>query len=407
MARELDVVLHGATGFVGRLTAQHLAEHGHGARIGLSGRSRARLEQVRDELGPSAAGWPLLVTESHDVGSVRELAASTTVVVSTVGPYAVHGMPLVEACAEASTHYADLTGEVLFVRRSIDAAHERAQASGARIVHACGFDAVPSDLSVLLLHEAAGRLGETTLAVEALKGGVSGGTLASIRGQLEEVRRDSAARRLMLDPYALSPDRSAEPAGGRERDGWLPGRVEDVGWTAPFVMAPFNTRVVRRSNAVLGWDYGRDFRYREVVATGKGPRGPVTGLAMTAGLGALAAGLALPPTRALLDRLLPGAGDGPSERTRREGHFRVRTRTRTPDGRRWVATVAAQGDPGYAATAVMLGESALALAQPDGLPDRAGVLTPATGIGVALVERLRDRGFTLEVSSGEPVKGTG
>src|SRR5919112_1409166 len=396
MARELDVVLHGATGFVGRITARHLAQHAHGARIGLSGRSRQRLEQVRDGLGPAAADWPLLVADVADSTSLHALAELANVVASTVGPYARYGLPLVMACARAGTHYADLTGEVLFARRSIDAAHALAARTGARIVHACGFDSVPSDLGVLLLHEAAGELTATTLVVESMRGGVSGGTIDSVRSQLDEGRRDATARRLMLDPYALSSERDAEPDLGPERDVLLPGRDRDIGWTAPFVMAPFNTRVVRRSNMLSGWAYGRTFRYREVMAAGPTPVGPVVAAAVTAGLVGLVGGLAFPPTRTLLDRMLPVPGEGPSERTQREGSFRVRTHSSTPSGRRWVATVAAHGDPGYAATAVMLGQSALALATSDQLPDRAGVLTPATGIGRPLIDRLQAQGFTLD-----------
>jgi short subunit dehydrogenase-like uncharacterized protein len=398
MARDLDVILHGATGFVGRITARHLAQHAGGARIGLSGRSRLRLEEVRDGLGPAAADWPLLVADAADSASLQALAESATVVATTVGPYARHGLPLVMACARAGTHYADLTGEVLFVRRSIDAAHALAARTGARVVHSCGFDSVPSDLGVLALHEAAAELTATTLVVESMRGGVSGGTIDSVRGQLDEVRRDPNARRLMLDPYALSSDRDAEPQLGPQRDVLLPGHDPDLGWTAPFVMAPFNTRVVRRSNMLTGWAYGRTFRYREVMAAGPTPVGPVVGAAVTAGLAGLIGGLAFRSTRTLLDRVLPAPGQGPSEKTQREGRFRIRTHTRTPSGQRWVATIAAHGDPGYAATAVMLGQSALALAASDELPDRAGVLTPATGIGRPLIDRLQAHGFTLDVA---------
>ena len=408
-ARELDVVLLGATGFVGRLTAEHLALAAPpGARIGLAGRSAERLAAVRAGLGSVAEGWPLLVADSADPVALARLAERTAVVVTTVGPYSRHGLPLVEACARAGTDCADLTGEVPFVRRSMDAFHEVAAASGARVVHGCGFDAVPSDLGVLLAAEAArsdgaGPLTATTLLVREARGGVSGGTIESVRGVVDAARTDAAVRRLLADPYALSPDRGAEPdreAGAEpERSprgvAWEP----DLGtWTAPFAMASFNTRVVRRSSALAGWAYGRGFRYREVVACGPGLRGLLRATAVTTGLGAVLAASALPPARALLDRLLPGPGEGPSERTRREGRFRVEVVAATASGARYTATVAATGDPGYAATAVMLGESALCLAlDRDRLPDRAGVLTPATAMGAALVDRLRAAGMVLSV----------
>ena len=406
MGRDLDVVVFGATGFVGRLTAEHLAAAApRDVRIGLAGRSRDRLQAVRDGLGDRAADWPLLVADSADDASLARLAGATTVVATTVGPYARYGLPLVRACAAAGTHYADLTGEVLFVRRSIDAAHETAVGTGARIVHSCGFDSVPSDLGVLLAAEqaradGAGELTDTTLLLVSARGGVSGGTVDSVRGLVDEARSSGEARRLLADPYSLSPDRPAEPDLGGERDSFGVRRESalDGRWTAPFVMASFNTRIVRRSNALTGWAYGRGFRYREVMGVGRSPLAPVLAGAVAAGVGGLLAGLALPPTRFVLDRVLPAPGEGPGEKARQAGHFRTETTAGTTGGARYRATVAAKGDPGYAATAVMLGESALALAL-DGerLPDRAGVLTPATGIGQPLVDRLRDAGMTLEV----------
>jgi short subunit dehydrogenase-like uncharacterized protein len=221
--RELDVVVFGATGFAGRLVAGYLAGHAAGGvRIGLAGRSEQRLAGVRAGLGAAAAAWPLLVADSADPVSLAALARAARVVVTTVGPYRARGLGLVQACAGAGTDYADLTGEVLFIRDSIDRWHEVAAGTGARVVHCCGFDSVPSDLGVLL-HQAAradgaGDLLDTTLVVRALRGGVSGGTLASMMGQQDEVGASAERRRLVSDPYALSPDRAAEPDLGDERD---------------------------------------------------------------------------------------------------------------------------------------------------------------------------------------------
>lgn len=403
---DLDLVLYGASGFVGRLTAEHLAAHApDGVRIGLGGRSAAKLLAVREGLGPRAADWPVVVADSSDPEQIDALVARTRVVATTVGPYGRYGLPLVEACARTGTHYCDLTGEVLFVRQVADRFHDVARASGARVVPACGFDAVPSDLGVFVLHEraqaeGAGELEDTTLVVEQIRGGISGGTIDSMRTLIDTIRTDAEARQIALDPYALSPDRAAEPDLG-ERDSVGVRRHAELGgvWTAPFVMATYNTRIVRRSNALLGWAYGRRFRYSEVVATGRSPLAPLLAGAVAVGTGTLAFGMVLPPTRLLLDRLLPSPGEGPSEKTRKNGRFRVRVHTRTSSGARYESIVAAQGDPGYAATAVMLGQSALALAlDGDRLPAAAGVLTPATGIGSALVDRLRDAGFTLEAA---------
>lgn len=403
--REHDVVVFGATGFVGLLTAKHLVDHGpDGLRLALGGRSREKLERVRAELGPQAADLPIVVADSHDEQALAQLARSTKVVATTVGPYFKHGLPLVHACADAGTDLADLTGETLFMRRSIDEADGRAKATGARIVHTCGFDSVPSDLGVLLLHRHAaehrlGELGDTTLVVKATRGGFSGGTIDSLRGQLDEARASKEARRLMTDPYALSPDRAKEPKLGNERDPVGVSRDDALGgFLAPFVMGVVNTRVVRRSNALQDFAYGRHFRYRELMLGGGLPLGPAKAAAIAGGIAGLVAGLAIPPTRAVLDRVLPDPGEGPSEQAREKGFFRIDTHTRTANGTRLVCEIEAQGDPGYKATAVMLGESALALAlDRTQLPDTAGVLTPATGIGTVLADRLRAAGHRYDV----------
>lgn len=401
-ARDHDVVVLGATGFVGALTAEHLARHAPpGARVALAGRSRDRLERVRADLPERAHDWPLLVADVDDPASLAALATSTRVVVSTVGPYLRHGLPVVEACARAGTHYADLTGEVPFIRTAIDGFDAVARASGARLVHACGYDSVPSDLGVLTLHrrvaaDGAGTL-ERVLTVARARGGVSGGTVASVRGIVELAARDASARRLLADPFALSPDRAAEPTTPQPPTSPGPARLSDGAWVAPFPMASVNSRVVRRSNALQGWAYGRGLRYGEASATGRGARGALTAAGLTVGLGLGAAALALPPARALLDRVLPAPGTGPDERTRAEGWFRMELRATTSSGRRYEAVAAGPGDPGYAATAVMLGEAALALAlDHPRLPDRAGSLTPAAGLGDVLVERLRAAGHTYD-----------
>lgn len=399
--REFDIVLFGASGFVGRLTAGYLAEYApEGTRIALAGRSRAKMAEVGD-----GTGWPVLVADAHDPHSMAELAGRTRVVVSTVGPYARHGLNLVAECAKAGTDYADLTGEVLFMRETIARYHELAQASGARIVHSCGFDSIPSDLGVLLAYQAAaadqaGGLLGTTLVVTRLKGGFSGGTLASAMGEWDEIRSDPGQRKNAGDPFALSPDRTSEPHLGRQPDLQRVGLDRELGiWVGPFPMAAINTRVVRRSNALQDWAYGRDFRYREVTGFGSGPAAPVRAGLTAAALAGAAAVLASKPARRLFRPLIPDPGQGPSEKRRRTGYFDIEVHTRTSGGARYVSKVAARGDPGYQATSVMLGESALCLAaQPPGtagMPDRAGVLTPATAMGNALVSRLKAAGMTL------------
>jgi short subunit dehydrogenase-like uncharacterized protein len=401
--RELDVVVFGATGFVGRLLAEYLAEHApSGVRVGLAGRSEAKLAEIRGQLPKAAADWPLLVADSGDPASLARMAESTKVVATTVGPYRPQGINVVEACVAAGTAYCDLAGEPLFIRDSIDRFHDEAARKGVRIVHCCGFDSIPSDLGVMLLHEQAvadkaGDLEDTTLVVKVLKGTLSGGTLASGMGQWNEMRANPASRKIVNDPYALSPDRAEEPQLGDESDLTSAHRDADLGtWIWPFVMAGINTRVVRRSNALQSWAYGRNFRYREVTDFGRSPAGAVMASGTGAGLAALQAGAGFGPSRALLNRVLPAPGEGPSEKARKAGFFKIDVHTRTSTGARYVARVEAQGDPGYAATSVILGESALCLAMDgDKLPNRGGVLTPATAMGMTLVARLRAAGQTL------------
>jgi short subunit dehydrogenase-like uncharacterized protein len=401
--REHDVVVYGATGFAGALVARHLAAHAPtGARLALAGRSETKLTRIRAELG---VDWPIVVADASDETALARLAASTRVVVTTVGPYLKYGRALVAACAAAGTDYADLTGEVLFVRDSIDANHDLARRTGARIVHACGFDSIPSDIGVHVLDrqvkaDQAGDLTDTTLVVTSLRGGMSGGTIGTIRNQTEELKKDRGRRRIAASPYSLSPDRAAEPDLGRQSD-LLTLRGAEVdpslrGSLAPFFMASFNTRIVRRSNALRDWSYGRTFRYRETMSVGTSALSPLLAGALKVGIGAAMVGLAVTPP-AILDRVLPGPGAGPSERTRTSGHFTVDLFTVTTTGARYRSRVRAQGDPGYAATAVMLGESALTLAfDRDRLPPSdGGVLTPATAMGDALVDRLRAAGLTV------------
>lgn len=403
--RELDLVLVGATGFVGKLTARYLAEHAPaGLRVGLAGRSLERLTAVRESLPVAAAEWPLVTVDVLQDDAVVGLAHRSRVVVSTVGPYLRFGLPLVRACAAAGTHYADLTGETLFVRRSIDAADSLARDSGARIVHSCGFDSVPSDLGVGLTarqaaDDGAGELTSAVLHVRSLRGGISGGTIDSLRQQLLETEQDRSARRVMGDPLALVDEVVDRPYGARRPTRRAVVKDERTGrWQAPFVMGPYNRQIVQRSNALTDWSYGRGFSYREVVDTGRGPRGAAAATAVALGTGGLMAGLALPPTRWLLDKVLPEPGEGPTAEQRARGRFRVAVEGVTADGRRYRTVVGAKHDPGYDGTAVMLGESGLALAAADRLGP-AGVVTPMVALGDVLPDRLRTQGFEVSTSA--------
>jgi short subunit dehydrogenase-like uncharacterized protein len=407
--REFDVVLYGATGFVGKLTAEYLSRAGGAARIALAGRSADRLLAVRESLPDSAQAWPLITADASSPSSLNAMAARTRVVVTTVGPYAKYGLPLVAACTAAGTDYADLTGEPYFVRDSIDHFHKQAIDTGARIVHSCGFDSIPSDLSTFALYrraatDDAGDLGDTNLVVRVMKGGVSGGTVASALEMMRTASTDPEVRHLLDDPYSLSTDRGAEPELGPQPDlAWRRGRdiapELDGIWTGAFAMAGSNTRIVRRSNALLDWAYGPRFRYAESISMGSSVAAPaIATLTTVAQNAAFAVGsryFRLLP-RHLVERIAPKPGTGPSERTRENGHYKIETYTTTSGGARYRTTFAQRGDFGYKATAVLLGESGLALAlDRDKLSDLLGVLTPAAAMGDVLLTRLPAADVTL------------
>ncbi len=410
--REFDIVLYGATGFVGKLTAEYLAQAGGDARIALAGRSQDKLLAVRERLGEAAQSWELIAADASQPSSLNAMAARTQTVVTTVGPYLKYGLPLVAACAAAGTDYADLTGEGLFIRECIDLYHKQAIDTGARIVHSCGFDSIPSDLTVFALHRRAeqdksGQLADTNLVVRTFAGGVSGGTVASMLELMRAASTDPEARRVMNDPYTLTPDRAAEPELGGQPDlRWRRGGdiapELDGYWVGPFVMAAANTRIVRRSNALLNYAYGRRFEYAEQMSMGRSLVAPVTA-AVSAGANNVIMALGsryfdrLPGK--LIERIVPKPGTGPSERTRERGHYTVETYTTTTTGARYRATMSQQGDPGYKATSVLLGECGLALAfDRDRLSDLRGVLTPAAAMGDALLARFPAAGVSLETT---------
>ncbi len=398
MTRRYDIALQGATGFTGRQAARYLAAHAPaGVRIVLSGRNRAALERVAASLRPREVA--VHVAEASDAAALAELAASARVVASTAGPFARYGSGLVAACVAAGTDYVDITGETPWVRGLIDRHHEDAARTGVRIVPCCGFDSVPSDLGVRMVADALRARGTSTASVTArfaMKGGLNGGTLASALA-LGERDRGALGDVLLLNP---SNHRSeAERARSPDRTGV--DRVECLGWMAPFVMAPVNTRVVRRSNALLedaGEGYGAAFRYEEGMAVPSWGAGQVVraGLAVFDGLLRTRVG------RAIVQAVAPAPGQGPSEATMDGGWFRVRLLGVGEDGQRVMATVSERGDPGNRATVKMLCEAALLLATTprDDLPGgaaRGGVLTPATALGLPYLARLRAAGMVWTV----------
>jgi short subunit dehydrogenase-like uncharacterized protein len=414
--RTHDIVVWGATGVAGRFTAEYLTgQYGPDElSLAIGGRSRERLDALADDLAERSDAQdeiPVVVGDATDAESLRAIARETRVVCTTVGPYTRLGSPLVEACVETGTDYCDLTGEVNWVRETVDRFHEPAVENGARIVHSCGFDSVPADLGTLLVQsfarETFGAPCETVrIYLDGGSGSVSGGTLASFGELFEAAATDPLAREALRNPYSLAPrgERSGVDPGKQRWPRRDPLRGE---WTAPSPMAPVNERVVRRSNALLEYPWGREFRCTEVVPTGDGPVGAATAGAIAGGLGLFTAAMSVGPIRSALRRyVFPDPGEGPTREEAEAGHFRIGLRGRgtASEGPFTVeAEFGADRDPGYSATARMLGESAVCLARGDvDSPFDGGVLTPASGIGLPLADRLREAEFTVSVDEVEP-----
>lgn len=409
MSNKFDIVLWGATGFTGQLVAEYLA--GNAAptvRWAIAGRNQDKLAALRQRLtavNPALSDLPILLGDSLDRKSLDKIVAQSRVVCATVGPYTTYGTPLVAACVEQGVAYCDLTGETNWVRANIDAFHAQAQQTGARIVHFCGFDSIPSDLGTLMVQEYAQRkYARSCQSVKhifvAFKGGASGGTIASMMTLLEEAAKDKSIRRLLANPYALVPDREPDWSHADQMSARYDPDIRR--WTGPFIMAMVNSRVVRRSNALLGYPYGRDFRFTEMSRFGKGVNGRIQATAFALGFQAGMATMAVGPIRKLLQTtVLPDPGEGPSREARESGYFRTILLGKIPDANSdaetWIkGTVIGRNDPGYGETAKMLGESALCLALDD-VPQQGGILTPAAAMGMPLVERLRAAGMTFGV----------
>ncbi len=405
--REFEIVLWGASGFTGKLTAEYLLrKHGAsgGLRWAIGGRNQQKLERVRDELaeetGVDCDALPILVGDGDDGAFLQSLALRTKVVCTTVGPYAKYGSKLVEACASTGTDYCDLTGEVHWMARMIEAHADAAEASGARIVFTTGFDCIPSDLGVYFTQrEMIAREGapasQIELRVAVFNGGASGGTIASMLTMLEEAGEDPQVMRVMNEPYSLNPkDRQTGPDAA---ENLAPRYDEAFGqWVAPFVMAGINTKVVRRSNALLDFRYGRDFRYDEAMLMGSGPAGMATAGATAFGSAATMGVMSIGPLRRMISGQLPQPGDGPTREQQERGSFDLLLRATSADGVELRTRVRGDRDPGYGSTSKMLAESALCLAR-DELVAAGGMHTPASAMGDALLARMPAAGVTFEV----------
>jgi short subunit dehydrogenase-like uncharacterized protein len=400
--RPFDIVVFGATSFVGRIVCPYLVDRlgtDGPLRWAIAGRSDSRLAEVADQTG---ADVERVVADAEDSASMRRLAGSTRVVASTVGPYALYGSELVAAAAALGTDYCDLSGEPLWMQAMIDTHHEAARTSGSRIVHACGFDSIPSDLGVWFTQQHAIRsLGEPctriAMRVSRIAGGLSGGTIASMMQTLDQLADDPGMRQALSNPYALAPP---DMRRGVDQPDVTRPRIDDASgeWVAPFVMASINTRIVHRSHALLGRPWGSDFRYGEAMIMGRGPMGAAKATFLAGGLGVFIGAASLGPVRNILKRVLPEPGSGPTPAAQESGFFELAFFGETPSGATVRTGVSGDRDPGYGSTARMFTEAAIALAALDHESAQGGFHTPTTAFGDMLIDRLgRHAGLSFSI----------
>lgn len=403
-----ELVIFGATSFVGQILCHHVSERFSPDELdwAIAGRSAAKLDSLRLSLPEPHQNVPSIVADAADEAALRAMVESARVVISTVGPYDLYGEPLVKVCAESGTDYCDLTGEVQWIRRMIGAYEDTATASGARIVHCCGFDSLPSDLGVYFLQRhAMERFGSycerIKMRVRAMRGGASGGTIASMMNIAKQVAADPELRRELADPYSICPQES-KPRTRQPNVSFARHDADYDAWVTPFVMAAINTRVVHRSNALTDYAYGADFRYDEAVLTGRGLKGRAAATAAAVALGSFMAGASMAPTRWALEKFVPAQGEGPSPKQQEEGFFNLHFLGKTKNGEEIRVKVTGDRDPGYGSTAKMLTQAGLCLSRDvakEATPG--GFWTPATIFGDKLIRRLQDHaGLTFDVLDG-------
>lgn len=388
-----DIVVYGATSFVGQIMTRYMHEQfGDGSiKWAIAGRSQSKLKKLSEDIGLSDI--EMLVANASDEAALQVMCARTKVVISTVGPYALYGDTLVKVCANSGTHYCDLTGEPQWIRKMQDRHESAARESGAWIVHCCGFDSIPSDLGVHFLQQhAAKQFGQAcnriNMRVAKIKGGASGGTIASMINMVKEASGDADLRRQLEDPYSLCPPGHGFSA--RQHDVQMAYDDQYKSWIAPFIMAAINSRVVHRSNALSNNSYGAGFLYEEAMVTGTGGAGKRAARAVSWGMTGMVLGLVVPPTRWLLENhVLPKPGEGPSEQQQLDGEYDLVFQGTTPNGNKLRCRVTGDRDPGYGSTAKMLAQAAACLAKD--VPDNTagGFWTPSTLLGDRLIKRLQ------------------
>ena len=407
--RAYAVVLYGATSFVGQITAHYLAEFlsankdksGSEITWAIAGRDQEKLNELQSKLTSKV---DIIIANSDDAASLDAMTEQTQVIISTVGPYLKYGEPLIKSCVDNGTDYVDLTGEAIFIKDMMDKYQEAAKQSGARIVNSCGFDSIPSDLGVYFTQKQAEAKFDSAcdvihMRVKAAKGGLSGGTIASMATIFEEVGQDKSRRKQVANPYLLNDDKNAPNV--RQSNVSKPEYdSEHKRWLAPFVMASINTRIVHRSNQLLGYEYGREFKYDEAMWMKDGIKGKLTSYALSAGLLGFATAMMITPSRELLSKhVLPKSGSGPSKEEQENGYFDIRLFGQTANKDSITTKVTGDKDPGYGSTSRMLSQAALCLAQDISKEEvKGGFWTPASAMGDKLLARLeKHAGLSFDV----------
>ncbi len=389
---KFDIIVYGATGFTGQLVAEYLAQHYVGKgdpKWAMAGRNLEKLASVRDAIG-APADTPLIVADASNPASLKSMVDQAKSVISTVGPYQFYGSELVAACAATGTDYLDLCGEPLWMRQMIDAHEATTKSTGARIVFSCGYDSLPFELGVFCAQEEARKVFGVPAArvkgrIRAMTFTASGGTALSMRAIFTAAANDSSLIALLRNPFVLTPgfEGPKQPPGNRP--------VFDPeldSWTAPFVMANINTRNVHRSNLLMGFPYGKDFIYDEMVLTGPGEQGEATAKRITAA-----------NTTEKMNSSGPKPGEGPSKEARETGYYDLLFVAIAPDGRQVRASVKGDRDPGYGSTSKMIAECAICLLR-DTPEVLGGIWTPGAAMGNRLIKRLVDHaGLTFEVEA--------
>ena len=390
--KQFDIIIWGASSFTGQLVTEYLFNKYGSSKIkwAIAGRNLDKLERIRSDVADK--NIPIFIADSFDEDSLSKFVKKANVVCSTVGPYSLYGTKLVKLCVENNTNYCDITGEAHWIRTIIDSFHEKAKSKKIKIVNSCGFDSIPSDLGVYFIQNEIKKVCKNharsiKMRVAGIRGGISGGTYGSINNLLKEAYADKSVFKVLNNPYGLNP--KDQMVGSDKKDlRKIIFDKESNSWIYPFIMAGINTKIVRRSNALSNFQYGKDFRYEEAMMSGRGISGfwkailAIFPLAM----------VGLNPNsflKKIVNSYMPKPGEGPGIDKRKNGFYNLRFYITIDEKRKAFAKVIGDNDPGYGSTSKMLAESALCLAF-DKLPEKYGVLTPSVAMGDSLLKRLQN-----------------